>query len=844
MDKLFILPHSHYDVEVFLTREEYLKIGYRVIIDALNMLNSDPDYKYILDQSAYIEPFLKAYPELKNTFINMIHDGRLELVGGMYVMSDLNLISGESIIRQFEIGKGFYKKELNMDVKTGWMIDTFGHCLQMPQIMRKCGFDTYIFSRVANLSKSEFYWQGIDGTCILTHWMPYHYGCFSNSPNWFKGFCDFVQQRYKMLKKFAATNAIAAPEGGDFTHPVRHDTEFARKWNSQPHRPFDLIIGTPKDFFNEVLKEKDKLDIVTDDFNPVFQGCYSARIGMKQQNRRLESLLYEAESFNALSLMLGGQDKSCYIRDAWELVLFNQFHDLIGGVQMDKVFENAWRRYVNAGNLIKLSLENSLNNIVEYIDTRGEGIPVVVFNALSWERTDKASVTVAYDTDDVFKVAVVDSNGEFIPLNTHVTEYYPNGAIRHADLNFIAKTPAMGYQVYRVLSNVDSPYKNPFNTGKWYGMEELNEGILENEYFKLKVDMWKGTITSIILKGTGEEYIDPEMPFGNMLVKEEDNGDFWEIGTPLRGAANRPITQIQPLNPDCTKTELSVYRGGSCSIIEDGISSTFIFTQKLSDYEFTTQVRLYTNLERIEIQSNLINRQKNVRYRIAFPTTIRDGDIIQEIPFGALKRNAGEYPAINWTDYSQSGRGLAVLNCGLPGNSVVDNKMMLSIMKCTSFVSYGEVGGFSLSDSSEGGHELNIPHNFKYALVPHKGRWQDALIHRQGAELNHPLTVIKAPLQSGTLSGKFSFVQIDNKQTIVSCVRTSGKGLMLRVYEATGKPAQDVRASFSNRPITVVETNMLEEPIEKYAPIVIDGKDIIFDLMPFEVRSFMVTMLT
>jgi hypothetical protein len=95
-------------------------------------------------------------------------------------------------------------------------------------------------------------------------------------------------------------------------------------------------------------------------------------------------------------------------------------------------------------------------------------------------------------------------------------------------------------------------YKNPWRTDKWYGMEELNQAVLENEFIRMKVDLWKGCILSLIFKETGEELIDPSMPYGNMLVMDEDNGDFWEIDTPLRGGANRPIVNvISPASPPC-----------------------------------------------------------------------------------------------------------------------------------------------------------------------------------------------------------------------------------------------------------------------------------------------------
>jgi len=809
VDKLYILPHTHYDAEVFQTREVYLEVGYKVIIDALNLLKNDPDYHYSLDQSAYVEAFLKAYPECAGTFREMVDLGRLEIIGGMHVMADLNVTSGESIVRQFEFGKGFYRRALGTEVKTGWMIDTFGHCRQMPQIMTKCGFDSYFFARVAHVPHSEFYWQGIDGTCILTHWMPGHYISFCDSPGWYEGFQAFVMDRYRKLKPFSTTGVLAAPEGGDFTHPIRHDTVFARQWNEDPHRPFDLVVGTPGQFMAEVRKSASKPEVIETELNPVFQGCYSARIRMKQQNRLMESLLYDVEALNGFAVMQGCEDRTRQIHDAWEPVLFNQVHDVIGGVQMDNVFENVQRRYVQAENLVKLALEDSLDCLIENIDTRSQGIPVVVFNSLSWERSDQATVEIAYETDDVFQIAVLDHSGHSMPMQVDNIAHYPNGAVRQARVLFIATVPALGYEVFHVVPNRKSEYENPYRTGKTYGMEELNEAVMENDYFRMRVDLWKGCISSLVLKETGADLIDADMSFGNMLVQDEDNGDFWEIGTPLRAAAIRPITRVHPLRMNQPGTSLSIAQGGSFEIREKEVTTEFVFSQKISKYEFTTTVRLLAGIKRIEIESDLVNREKNVRYRVAFPTSIRQGAISQEIPFGSVERPEGEYPAINWADYSEPGKGLGILNCGLPGNAVVDDKMFLSVMKCTSFVGYGDVGGFDASNSSEGGHELNVPHHFRYALVPHAGDWRAARLPRQGAEMNHPLIVRKASTHSGNLPDRLSFVSVDQAQAMVSSVRKIGACWMLRIYEATGSPAENVRISFSQRVTKVIETNLL-----------------------------------
>ena len=163
--KVWILSHTHYDAEVFMVERDTLEVGYANLIGALKVLMENQKFKFALDQTCYIDPFLKTYPEAKDFLKQMVADGRLEIVGGMHSMPDENIPCGESYIRNVLWGKNYCEKELNIDVRGGWPIDTFGHHPQIPQLMLKCGFDYISFQRLMKRgSPSEFYWQGIDSS--------------------------------------------------------------------------------------------------------------------------------------------------------------------------------------------------------------------------------------------------------------------------------------------------------------------------------------------------------------------------------------------------------------------------------------------------------------------------------------------------------------------------------------------------------------------------------------------------------------------------------------------------------------------------------------------------------
>ena len=146
-ETFWLIPHTHWEGAVFKTREEYLEMGLPNILKALKLLREQPTYKFTLDQVAYFRPFLERFPEAEADFRRFIAEGRLQIVGALDVMPDDNMPGGETFVRQIQYGKGYCRDKLGVDVTTGWLVDTFGHHAQLPQLMALGGFKTFWFVR-------------------------------------------------------------------------------------------------------------------------------------------------------------------------------------------------------------------------------------------------------------------------------------------------------------------------------------------------------------------------------------------------------------------------------------------------------------------------------------------------------------------------------------------------------------------------------------------------------------------------------------------------------------------------------------------------------------------------
>jgi alpha-mannosidase len=838
-DVLWIIPHTHWEGAVFKTREEYLEMGLVNISTALHLLGEHPEYRFVLDQVAYVRPYLERYPEDAPAFRKFVKEGRLQLVGGTDVMPDVNMPSGESFVRQILYGKGYYRDQLGVDVTVGWNLDTFGHNAQMPQILKLAGYQSYWFFRgVSSLdTPSEFLWQGIDGTRIPAFWLPWGYGLFYDSPSNPAEFERFARECFGALAPFSRGHDRVALDGADVSEPEGHLPGMMRQFNQRGDEPFTLRFGVPTDFEAAVAKRADR-QVVGGELNPIFQGIYSSRIELKQRMRKMEGLLSSAERLGALARWLGATLDPDELTRAWEPVLFNVTHDLASGVMVDKVYEDVLRGYDFSQRSAEEIVQTSTGQIASQIDTRGEGFPIVVFNTLGWPRTDAVETDVELTEGGFVDLSLLDSEGKPVPVELSRVSRYGDGGIKHAQLVFVAReVPALGYVVYHVVPKTASRTpEEEIPTAHLWGTAsaaQQDQGAIENEFYRATFNIWTGEMTSLVEKATGWEAL---RAAGNVVAQEQDGGDLWQLYGTLNGGSN--IAMTRPiLLPDRTRSKFSSeWVGGSGSTTAGPVFSQYSVSHPFGKGNFSTRVRLYAGVRRVDIETQILNNDSYVRYRALFPTTVKDGKRTDEIQFGAIERPQGqEYPAQNWIDYGDGTHGLALLNCAMPGNNVADGTLMLSVLRSAAITAYGFAGGYEPGVSSDSGLEVGKTLTLHYALVPHAGDWRDAGVSRAGWEVNNPLIVRKVTAHAGSLPQRWGWLEVSAPNVNVSALKPACDGsVILRVYEASGRPSTGVRIKLHADIMSVQEANLMEDAGRELKT---DNKSFQFDLHPYEIKT-------
>jgi alpha-mannosidase len=365
------------------------------------------------------------------------------------------------------------------------------------------------------------------------------------------------------------------------------------------------------------------------------------------------------------------------------------------------------------------------------------------------------------------------------------------------------------------------------------GAVDPASNVIENEYYKVTVNPVSGEMTGLLDKAAGWEALGGS---ANVVARQQDKGDLWELYRGLDGGSHIAVTNQQPVPKTGEALFSSAFGGAQGTFHRGRVYSEFAVAHPLANGEFATRVRLYAGVRRVDVKTELANNEKWVRYQALFPTSIRAGRNFQEIPFGAVERPAGiEFPAQNWVDYGDGKHGLALLNAGMPGNLVTDGTLMLSMMRSHNLGAYGYGGGYEPGMSSETGFELGRRLTFRYGLVPHAGDWREAGVVRSGMEFVHPLLVRKVPAHTGVLPNRWGVLSVSASNVVLTAFKTGPEGsTVARVYEATGQAASGVRIHFNAKIKSAREANLMEDSGGR---LKVKNDTVEFDLHPFEIKT-------
>ncbi|MFL5689407.1 MAG: alpha-mannosidase, partial [Chloroflexota bacterium] len=479
---------------------------------ALDRMTEDPDFIFTCDSAAYYAWIEEIEPAMFEEIRARVAEGRWELVGGWWVEPDCNIPSGESFVRQALISQLFFLDRFGKTATVGYNVDPFGHNAMLPQLLRGAGMDSYVFMRPgpheAPLPGPLFRWESPDGSTVLAYRLPHEYCAPSEDLGYHldKSIAQLPPGWSQMMAFYGVGN-----HGGG---PTRANLESIRRLDGAGSMP-RLIHSTPRRFFDSVDEEAN-IPVVVGDLQHHAIGCYSAHSGIKSWMRRAENGLVSAEAWAAVGRIAAGRP---YPRDeldrAWQGVLFNQFHDTLGGTAIEPAYDDAHDQLGEASAIAARVQNIAIQSLSQLIDIGDEPgvVPIVVFNPLAWPV--QAEVELEYGGLKP-AAALVDELGKDVTFQS--VQSYATVSSWRSRLAFETQLPALGYRT--LFMRPDHP--RPTLSGL-----SVSGTTIETPQLRVGVDPTSGRIDQLVLREHGQDVVDLADPSRGRAVVMADTSDTW-----------------------------------------------------------------------------------------------------------------------------------------------------------------------------------------------------------------------------------------------------------------------------------------------------------------------------
>jgi len=813
-----VVGYAHMDMAWLWRWEESIHdIMYNTFSNQLRLMDQYPDYTFSQDQAVVLDSMEHFYPDIFKGLQEKARTGNFIPATSGWVQMDENVSDGESLVRQFLYGQKYSKEKFGHYVRFAWQPDVFGHPVTMPQIAHKAGIELYLFNRPHDPARPPIiWWRGLDGSRVLGYTTPGEYTQTMDHEH-------TTVLGMKNADRAGVKNIMVLYGMGDHGGgPNPEDIAGIARLNASP----DEVRVKPTnvaDYIDILLTEKKDFPVYEKELNPVFPGCYTTQVEMKRHNRQTEQLLLNAEKMSELAVFFDYRDYFPVrdISEAWKLALLNQAHDLAAGSGIGPIYADAARQYQEIFERGNRALKFSLENLGLQLDTRGEGVPLVVYNPQSWDRTDLVTAEVSAFSLPARMVAV--HGEETVPVQI-LKAPLKAGARETATVAFVAqKVPQMGMKLYRLVADT----RNPQAAASSLRVGPEPRPYLENEFFRVEINPETGNIARLYDKANKREAFHGE---GNSLTAWEDTseqalktskeyaGPAWDVGF--------------------TGKKWEIDKAARVEITEQGPArATLRVVHRFRDSEFTQDISLIAGVPRVDVAMTLDWYERTTFLKAGFPLNVSSSKVSAEIPYGAIERDQTGEEAVmgKWVDISTPDYGVAIINNGRNGYDAKDNAIHLSVIR-------GPWGPDPRADEGE--------HAFGYSIYPHHGGWRESKVQFQALAFNSPLLTMQEPEHAspqeqwagkkGGLPDAYSFIKTASDHVVLYALKQVegfyDTDAIARFVECEGREG-DVTLEFP-RKVRATETTLLEDV--SVGPVG-EGTTIQFHMKPWEIKTLRLT---
>jgi len=803
--------HGHLDVAwLWQTRHTREKTA-RTFSIATALMDVYPEYIF-LHTTPQVFAWLKDdYPDLYERVRARVHEGRFEAAGAMWVESDCNLVSGESLVRQILYGQRFLREEFGREYNALWLPDAFGYSAALPQIMLRAGLPLFMTTKLSwsetnRIPADTFHWRGIDGSTVLAHFITTptlgasplfaHMDTYNGSLN--VEAVRGVWNRYRQKANNSET-LLAFGHGDGGAGPTRQHLEQARAMQKLPGMS-ELRLGRADDYFERLRATVDEqANLPTWDgelYLEYHRGTYTTQSWLKRIHRQLEGSLLLAEWLDAWQWARHPDqtpDRRETLDSAWRTLLMHEFHDILPGSSIPTVYWDARQALTELAETLATLTDEMLAGLL--VDGPPESL--VVLNPSPFPRTELLAFAIR--DDGVYPLV----DGQRLRIQRTADK------VSSVVLVELPEMPGRGYthidwrsEKSDETDETDAGEK-PVVASMYEDVEagEDDAGVwLKNAFFTVRLNR-SGEIVSLLDHRVvdGREII-PDGERANVLTAYEDlprDFDAWDIDPYY---ARKPYT--------LETTEVSVVERGP-------IRAVVRVERRFHSSTVTQRIVLYRANPRIDFETHIDWYEQHIVLKTAFPLDLRTTHATGEIQYGAIERPVHrntswdqarfEIPAHRWIDLSEGDYGVSLLNDSLYGHDVTNGRLGLTLLRSPTFPD---------PQADQGEHTLT------YSLYPHQGDWRTGGTVAAGYALNRPLVThtIRASdvtaAQDAVAQTSDIMFATDSDDVIIEAVKRSqdGEAIIVRLYEASGNRVRATIISALSL-AEVVECDLQERPL-------------------------------
>ena len=640
---VYAVGHCHIDTCWLWPWAETKRKVARSWSNQCNLMDRYPELRFTCSQAQQYKWLEQLYPALYDRVKSKVKKGTFIPIGGSWVEHDTNMPSGESLVRQFLYGQRFFESHFGERCTTFWLPDTFGYSSQLPQLCRLAGMSRFFtqklsWNNINNFPHTTFNWVSLDGSQVLCHMAPAetytaeaHFGDVKRS----------VTQHKSMDQDNTSLLIFGKGDGGG--GPTSQQIEKLRRCRGISDKigllPRVQMGQTVDDFFASLEKKAaEGTDFVTwygELYFELHRGTYTTQANNKLNNRKTEILMHDIEFLATLATL---KDKSYKypkkdMDDMWEGILLCQFHDCLPGSSIEMCYDDSAELYEGVYKTGHRLLKNALHVLGFTHHEQGKG-QTVALNTLPWERS------------------------EVLEIPDPAAQY----SIARGDLGAIEIV---------AFSETDRPSVT---------IEEIRPGAFTLSSRELEVTIDHGAIISMYDRLAMREVV-ADGQKANQFVIFDDKPLYWQAWD----------VEVYHLN---SRKELE---SGRTTITENNPHKVSVVTEtKISDKSWIkTTMSLSASVSGqpsyVEVGCEVEWRETMKFLKVEFPVDIRNTEASYETQYGIIRRPTHyntswdmakfEVCCHKWTDLSEHGYGVSILNDSKYGFATCGNLMRLSLLR-------------------------------------------------------------------------------------------------------------------------------------------------------------------